>query len=595
MPGEGVLLDSIPGSVVATVVKLSLPENSKRLPIHRVHRWWSRRFAAVYRMVLASYLFEGEDEVVRAVVEPSVMRGRARGRVFFEPMMGGGTGVVEAALAGWDAYGVDVNPVAVLAARAGLKIVTEGLPDGFKGRALRVLDSAFESVKELWSYDGGVVTHIFVSRGGAPTWLSVNQGRPVFLCPGCYAVYESRVCPECGQRCEASMRPVVRLPSGLPEEAPGWRVFAVEVRKGGERRYLSAVRDQRLRDWLSATAAVARERAAAAAKVIGEVLFAWERDRLRRAGITHAHMLFTARQLASFQAFAEAARGAGEGDSLLLAAAASEAAKSCCLLAKWYPKLGEVTPAGGVKAHWVPEYTAVVNPLAHDGLRPLARGVIASALRAQLRAARFVERSGGVSRVSYRVAVDDACVAEYPERIDLAVLDPPYGRVRSYASLSAPHFYVARLYEAAAGLALTGGVSLREVEAREAVPRTGALYRVVKRVVERVAERLVEGGRMVLMYNTADLEEWVRVLYPFKAAGLYPRAVYWVLGEPASGVTASAFRGIHLVVFAKGFSSGVHVVAGEPLLQAGRLTRVDVEWERAATVKLTQALNRVFG
>ncbi|MEM0459260.1 MAG: hypothetical protein QXZ31_05295, partial [Thermofilaceae archaeon] len=189
-------------------------------------------------------------------------RGRARGRVFFEPMMGGGTGVVEAALAGWDAYGVDVNPVAVLAARAGLKIVTEGLPDGFKGRALRVLDSAFESVKDLWSYDGGVVTHIFVSRGGAPTWLSVNQGRPVFLCPGCYAVYESRVCPECGEGCEASMKPVVRLPSGLPEEAPGWRVFAVEVRKGGERRYLSVVRDQRLRDWLSATAAVARERAA---------------------------------------------------------------------------------------------------------------------------------------------------------------------------------------------------------------------------------------------------------------------------------------------------------------------------------------------
>ncbi|MEM2410495.1 MAG: hypothetical protein QXF87_08245, partial [Thermofilaceae archaeon] len=139
------LLDSVSGSVVAAVVKLSLPENSKRLPIHRVHRWWSRRFAAVYRMVLASYLFEGEDEVVRAVVEPSVMRGRARGRVFFEPMMGGGTGVVEAALAGWDVYGVDVNPVAVLAARAGLKIVTEGLPDGFKGRALRVLDSAFES------------------------------------------------------------------------------------------------------------------------------------------------------------------------------------------------------------------------------------------------------------------------------------------------------------------------------------------------------------------------------------------------------------------------------------------------------------------
>ncbi|MEM2293788.1 MAG: hypothetical protein QXX41_10985, partial [Nitrososphaerota archaeon] len=53
---EPVLLDLLPSNVVAEAVKLSWLERGRRLPIHTVHRWWSRRFAAVYRMILAAYL-----------------------------------------------------------------------------------------------------------------------------------------------------------------------------------------------------------------------------------------------------------------------------------------------------------------------------------------------------------------------------------------------------------------------------------------------------------------------------------------------------------------------------------------------------------
>ncbi|MEM4563422.1 MAG: hypothetical protein QXI55_05815 [Thermofilum sp.] len=596
------LLDSLPDMVVAKAVELSSREKARRLPIHMVHRWWSRRFAAVYRMLLAAYLYDDAETILRAIEEPWTMRSKARGRVFFEPMMGGGTGLAEAVLAGWDAYGVDVNPVAVLAARASLFIAAKGLPSDFERTVTEILDAAFSSVRELWSYNGGIVCHIFVSRGKAPTWLSFNRGRLVLLCPNCYTIFENdsspTSCPSCGDRVEASMEPVIDLPPGLPEEAPNWRAFAIELRVLSNERwkksYVSAVKDPQLCRWLSITAAVAREKAVTAVEAIKEVLEVEEHDRLWRAGINYSYELFTPRQLVSFQAYARAARRFERINPALLAAAASEAAKSCCLLAKWYPKLGEIVPAGGVKAHWVPEYTAAANPLAHAGLTPLARGVIASSLRAQLRANRYVQKAGGPSRAKWVAATGDACEAALPSSIDLAVLDPPYGRVKSYASLSAPHFYALKLFEAAAGLQLTDHIALKDVEAREATPRTSTFHQVIERIAERVAVRLREKGRIVLMYNALGFEEWVKMLSVFRNMNLHPQAVYWVLGEPPSGITTSRLKGMHLIVFAKKPQAQVHIVYDEPLHSAERIANLNEELEGHANRNLIRALKQIY-
>ncbi|MEM4444154.1 MAG: hypothetical protein QXJ21_02190 [Thermofilum sp.] len=597
------ILDSLSGRLVARVVELCGWERGRRLPLHAVHKWWSRRFAAVYRMLLAAYLFDSEREVLRAVEEPAAMRSRARGKVFFEPMMGGGTGLAEAVLAGWDAQGIDVNPVAVLAAGVSASVAAEGLPPGYREKAEAVLKAALDSVRDLWQYGSGLVCHIFVSRGKAPTWLSVGRGKLILLCPSCYTVFEANgspaSCPACGSTVEATVKPVVQLPTSLSEEAPGWRAFAVEVRepRGGRfrRMYLSAVRDEQLEGWLVETAARAREAAQPLAEALREGFNVFEADRLRRAGINYPYELFTARQLASFRAYAEAASRERGASLALLAAAASDSAKGCSLLAKWYPKLGEVIPAGGVKANWVPEYTAAVNPLAHRGLTPMARGTIASALRAQLRAGAYVERVGGASSAGWSARLGDARDAEYPEVVDLAVLDPPYGRMKSYASLSAPYFYALRVFEAASGVQLTGSVKLEEVEAREAVSRA-ALRDVVERVARKLSSRLREGsGRAVLMYNALSPGEWEEVLQPFRASGLYSRAVYWVLGEAPSGITSSRLKGMFLIVFAAEPGSGVHMVLEEPLAAAKRLTVIDEKLELRAAEALFSALKQVYG
>jgi hypothetical protein len=516
------LLDAIPAHLVREAALRAEREKARRLPIHMVHKWWSRRFVAVYRLVLASYLFEREEEVLEALDRPAVMRERARGRTFFEPLAGGGTGLAEAALAGFNVCGLDVNPAAVVAARASLLIASRGLPERFGELSACVLRAARERAGFLWELDGGIVTYILVTRGRAPTWLSRLGGRRVALCPRCFAVFETpagtvaAACPLCGSEVELTSRPMAAVPSSAPEVAPGWRAFAVELRRreGGRwrREYRSAARPGTLAAWLSSTARAARELSRELDETLGELDEVHESCRLRVAGIRRASELFAPHQLAALLAYAEAARELARSDDerLLLLAAASEAARCCCLLAKWYPPLGECTPAGGVKALWVPEYTAVTNPLASDGLRPLARGTLASALRAQLRAASYVERMGGPSGAPAAALVGDALEAPLPPRADLVVLDPPYGKVKSYASLGLPHLYALK---AAGGLdGPDWSRSPRLIEKRELSLGRGEFRERWGLVVRRVSEIVGERSRVVLMFNALSRGRWAAVL-----------------------------------------------------------------------------------
>jgi hypothetical protein len=601
---SAVLLDAVPAHLVNEAVLRTGREKARRVPIHMVHRWWSRRFASIYRLILASYLLEREEEALEALDQPAAMRERARGRVFFEPFAGGGTGLAEAALAGFDVYGLDVNPVAVVAAKASLLIAARGLPEGFRELSKRVLSATKEKVSFLWGFDGKLVTYILVTRDRAPTWVSSLRGRRVALCPRCFAVFEvstssAAVCPFCGSEVELTSKPAVAVPSSAPEVAPGWRAFAVELRwrENGrwERGYQSVTHSAPLAAWLSDAARTARELAQGLDELLGEVGGVHESFRLRGAGIQKASEVFAPHQLATFFAYAEAARSLAGGDDerLLLLAAASEAAKCCCLLAKWYPPLGECTPASGVKALWVPEFTAITNPVASDGLRPLARGTLASALRAQLKAMSYVERAGGPSGVFSTVVVGDALEAPFPRRADLVVLDPPYGKVKSYASLSLPHFYSLK---AVGGLAGSEQFqSLELIEKRELSPEKDGFQEEWNFIIRRISSIVDEGSRVVLMFNALSRGRWAAILEPFRINGFQPTAIYWVLGEAPRGITASKLRGMHLIVFRKGGAqSGLHVVQTEPLNLADKYFNLDEKIERRACKTLLAALKEIF-
>ena len=78
--------------MLESVIKFCLVEKGRRLPIHNIHRWWSRRFSYIYRFILASYLSSGE-KVIEWMKKPWLMRDASRGKYFYEPFAGGGTGL----------------------------------------------------------------------------------------------------------------------------------------------------------------------------------------------------------------------------------------------------------------------------------------------------------------------------------------------------------------------------------------------------------------------------------------------------------------------------------------------------------------------
>jgi len=600
------LLDNLPEKLVAEVVLKTNKEKARRIPVHAVHRWWSRRFSIIYRLILSAYLFDEEEKVLKAIENPKLMREKALGKTFFEPFAGGGTGLVEAALAGFNVYGLDVNPVAVVAAKAGLLIVTQGIPENFRRICEKVLNEAWKMVSKLWEFDSKLVTYIFVSREYIPSWLSTKKeaGKRirVVLCPYCFRIFKTTlasvpkaVCPFCGNEFEITSKPIARLPSGAPEVATGWKAFAVELRfktdRGWSREYLSVVESKKLATWLEKVSSNALMLVKNSLSTFEEFDDVFEISKLRRANMRRVFDIFAPHQLASFLAYSEAVRNfaKNEEEKLLFITAASEATKCCSLLAKWYPPLGECVPAGAVKALWVPKYTAITNPLASDSIRPLARGTLASALRAQLRASSYVKRIGEISRVSSEVLLGDALEATYPQSADLIVLDPPYGKVKSYASLSLPHFYYLKTFGEL--LDFKFAPTLHYIESREISPGKADFQEKWERIVSRISQIMHDKSRSVLMFNAMTVKTWINILKPFKTNNIYPIAIYWVLGEAPSGITASRLKGMYLIVFRKGEEPGrVHIVWKSPIAIAANIVRLDVNLEEKAHQSLLEAL-----
>jgi|FLYM01.1.fsa_nt_gi hypothetical protein len=618
MIGALILIDRASPELLKFVIEESLRESGRRLPLHEVHRWWSRRFSAIYRFILASYLYDDEKLVRASIEKPELMREYSRGKVFFEPFAGGGTGLVEAALAGWDVYGIDINPIAVQVARASLMLVHNALYEKFEEHAVRVLDEAFKAVERLWVYNGSMVTvYVLISRGRMPTWISTitRKGKrlPLAMCPKCYEIFVPEhykpgdivICSRCGAEFSLTIKPVIPVPSSFPEISRGWRAFALELRdlETGYKIYISPDSQENVK-WILDTVENAREIAQEACEVLHEEIETGmiEGTRLRKAGIRSLCDVFTPRQLASFKTYIEIVKAkVREDEKLLYAIALSEATKTCSLLAKWYPPTGEPVPAGGVKALWVPEYTVETNPLAHKpgSLKNYGRRVIASALKAQLQAQKYIKKHGGPHEGKGSIILGDSSShnVPYPSHIDLAVIDPPYGPVKSYISLAITHYAGLRLFENVAGDKLIHTAKLSDIGSRELIACGKGSYNRMKIVFEKIALSMSENSRAILMYNSNSPTNWLLMLRAAVYSGLTPTAIYWVLGETPGNLTRSRIRGMYLIALRKGqdVSQPINIVFEDIISKVQSILAIDIEVERQTYVSLLQALNKVSG
>jgi len=623
--GEHLLIDYADEDLVSIVVEKSIMyEKGRRLPIHSIHKWWSRRFAIIYRFLLTTYLLESVDEVISCIDEPWRLRKKALGKVFYEPFAGGGTGLVEAAMAGWEVYGSDINPIATEITDTALRIICGDLSEEYFLQIRKILDTALESLRECWYLYDGIVSYTLISKGKIPTWITNitynNQKYRVVLCPSCKNIFlqrdnERRIyCKMCGEPVTVSIKPTIPLQENLPTIAPGWKAFIIEyrikednARKRWRKRLVNLFVDKEGRNLLTKSIREAysilkeyEEHLRMLRQIVLDGLY--EGHRLRKeGGFKNLIELFTSRQLVSSLLFSElCSKKLNRKYWKFAKVALSDSAKTVNLLAKWYPITGEPIPATAMKTYWVPTYAVETNPLAHipGALIPLARNTIASAIRVQKRAYQYVKNHGGIYKVIWHLYNISSERVSLPKGIDLVVIDPPYVNELkwSYTSMSLVHYAQFILFNSMIGqerLPLP-----QEIEPQEITYNRERYFNVLDKVLRKVSKKLNPNGRVVFMFNTSMQELWIKILDIIRKAKFRIVAIYWTLGETPGRLARSKLRGLFLIILAKNSASydiddKIHVVFEKPLMKASKYLKISYDTERKAYQYLLRAFSKV--
>ncbi|QQG48407.1 MAG: DUF1156 domain-containing protein [archaeon] len=211
--------------------------NSKR-PIYQLHKWWARRLGSVFRaLILSSALSSTESEKV--FWERYYNGLSLKELTLYDPMMGGGTSIVEGIRLGCKVIGADLNPVAWFVTKKEVEPYEEKATDAY----FRKLEEAVgERVRALYKtrcllgHDAEIVYGIWIRQvrcancnrlGDLPGGTRIRErvvGKPsgkkvlaTLVCgnPECENVFsswaESPVCSRCG----ATYHPEVEVPRGM--------------------------------------------------------------------------------------------------------------------------------------------------------------------------------------------------------------------------------------------------------------------------------------------------------------------------------------------------------------------------------------------
>lgn len=100
--------DAFPFEALSEVAEIESWRKELNRPLYHIHKWWAQRLGTVFRaMVIAAFAPKGAD-----ILALFYKRTRIKDVVVFDPFMGSGTTIGEAAKLGTRAIGRDINPVA---------------------------------------------------------------------------------------------------------------------------------------------------------------------------------------------------------------------------------------------------------------------------------------------------------------------------------------------------------------------------------------------------------------------------------------------------------------------------------------------------
>jgi len=531
-----------------------------------VFRWPGRRPPSLVRAFIALLDADKPEIGVEAALGRAAAleeaRRHAAGKTLYDPFAGSGVIPVEAARLGYYAVGQDVNPYAVAIARANAELCTGECR--LRASCIKeALVRAWRRSSPLWCRGDECIVHMLLARCPpcrAPVWVSSRRSREG---PRRLLVLRSDLSLEWvepGERL-GSREPSIEVPPDLPREHPDYVVYAVEIYRGGRRRWVSLARDPGWRRWVEETAATAR---GIAEDIPGAPIpFMEETRRLYRRGVRSTKELFSWRQLASLAAFINEAGDCRELAVLL----AASAAPSNSLLAMYYQPLAKINPGLIVKSYWLPRNPAVLNPFAHRGLPAppglssglLGRGTLVSV------AQRYARRCGSDCAIPPSVLLGDSTRVTPVSSAHHVVTDPPYPGMHTYKDMSLLYAQMALVAGA------RGGLDWEEIDTRD----PGG-YRGLMRSALRTATSILAEGGYLVMFLSAHKLEYIELLAetvsipPLLGAGL--RRVYPVVGEAPGRLG----RGLNKLVFVAVYRKGAPSLpdAAEPLAWAGSVLSV---------------------
>lgn len=550
------------------VSRLVAADRRGKDPVYGVHKWFARRPPTLVRaLLLASHLTANDrDQFWRLHAEPGHW---LRDAVVYDPFMGGGTSLVEAARLGASVVGRDVDPVAVAVVGSEL----DGYVDAFGTASAQLVDGLAERFGSYFASEDSEWTPLhwfWLSRPtcnecGTPGLLykdliiATSSGRNGSVvrddaihafCPDCLEVHaigagrkEIRCCggrhkialgtyragkyccPTCGE-----MSTHEDLQSANAERV---LVAVEETRPGFRRRIRSAdAFDRKL---------VAKSSRAAAG--IGQEfdlpLTTDRRDRRPvSAGYTSTRSLFMPRQWAVFVAAFHEVRNSGfspdlERELTLMLTGALPCNNVLCGYARDW---GRLAPLFSVRGFSLPSLVVELNPFhptAGRGTFKSARARIMDRADSGVRRARIDQDR--VERVTVNLPVAAASVDVECRPADdtggqedcsanVCVTDPPYFDFIAYSELS--EFFRVWLRKPD----LSGAPLLPEAGSPVESFASG-----LGGALKATLGRLRPGTPLVFTYHSANRDAWVAIGDAFDIAGLAVVALWPVLADPHMG------------------------------------------------------------
>ena len=100
--------DDFPFEAISDVAEVESWRKEINRPVYHIHKWWAQRLGTVFRAIALGALTPSGTDVMSAFYRPV----RVKDLTVFDPFMGSGTTIGEAAKLGARAIGRDINPVA---------------------------------------------------------------------------------------------------------------------------------------------------------------------------------------------------------------------------------------------------------------------------------------------------------------------------------------------------------------------------------------------------------------------------------------------------------------------------------------------------